>query len=93
MPTFALIKASTNEIIEFRDLPQQPVDIPHKNIKWLPFIETPEPELKIPSKTFGKPIYVVKHDRVEMVHIVQDKPQQSITRNIKNPNQPSLGEA
>lgn len=70
MPTYVLIKSGN--IIETRDYPTQPADIPHKQIVWLP-LEVTKPNFDSATQVRTGPVDTILPDKVTRVWTVRAK--------------------
>lgn len=80
---FACINTLTNQVIKKEDFITQPPDIPHKNIKWLPYVDNPPPKLKIEGKTIDRDV-TIKTDRVEPIYTLRDKTSEEEIIDVEN---------
>lgn len=70
MPKYALIK--NNVVQDLRVYDTQPDDIPHKNIRWLPYFDN-RPEYDPETQNIEKPQVVILEDRVEQQWTIVNK--------------------
>lgn len=76
MAKFALI--IDDAFVEVRGYPEQPVDVPHKNVRWLPYVEVTDDQSTTKYKVQNVTKNVVEADRVVTTITITDEPQSTI---------------
>ena len=77
MPQFALLK--NGAFAEVRDYAEQPADIPHKAVTWLPYVTEAVDSSTGPDKVFSTAAPVVEAERVVVVTTIRDMTAQEIS--------------
>lgn len=70
---YARIDTAKGTIEEFRDFDERPVDIPHKNVQWLPAPQSERPNFDPARQVLEGPDYTIVADAVIEVWRVRDK--------------------
>ena len=78
---YALINITTNEIIEQRTFGEQPPDISHKGVRWLPIVVT-RPPCNTDTQIEEGPVITVTSDLVTMVYTVRSLTQEQIRQKL-----------
>lgn len=81
MMEYALINLSTNEIVEQRTFSEQPPDISHKGVRWLPITIT-RPPCDIDTQVEENPVITVTSDQVTIVYTVRSLTQEQIRQKL-----------
>lgn len=78
---YALINITTNEIVEQRTFGEQPPDISHKGVRWLPIVVI-RPPCNIDTQIEEGPVITVTSDQVLVVYTVRSLTQEQIRQKL-----------
>ena len=71
MARFARIDSTTLQIVEFKVLDERPVDIPHKNVAWLPAPEVAAPSYDLARQVLEGPFYEIVSEADKFIGVAQ----------------------